>query len=97
MRGVLLSSRTIESPAVDERDVSDRPPPPIHFPRPPALSHGFVSLAWGVALGAYVWVGLLAVGVSQGTSVLFGIIAAVLIFFYVRLYGDDPLRRRRSS
>ena len=81
--------------AVDEPTVSDRPRPPIHIPRPPAFSHGFVSLTWGVALGAYVWVGLLAIGVSKWTSVLFGIIAATVIFFYVRLYGDDPLRRRR--
>jgi len=76
--------------------VSDGPPPPIHLPRPPALSHGFVSLAWGVVLGAYVWIGLLGIGVSHGTSVVFGIIAAVAIFFYIRLYGDEPLRRRRS-
>ena len=68
-------------------------PPPIHVPRPPAFSHGFVSLLWGISLGAYVWAGLLAVGVAGGTSVIFGIVAAGLIFFYVRLYGDYPLRR----
>ena len=71
-----------------------RPGPPIHPPRPPAFSHGFVSLLWGIGLGAYVWAGLLAIGVSKGTSVIFGIVAAGLIFFCVRLYGDDPLRRR---
>ena len=69
-------------------------PPPIQLPRSPAFSHGFVSLLWGVSLGAYVWAGLLAIGVSQVTSVIFGIVAVVVIFFYVRLYGDDPLRRR---
>jgi hypothetical protein len=66
----------------------------IHPPRPPAFSHGFTSFLWGAGLGVFVWVGLLAVGVSGGTSILFGIIAGVLIFFYVRLFGDDPLRRR---
>ena len=66
----------------------------IHPPRPPAFSHGFTSFLWGAGLGVFVWIGLLAVGVSGGASILFGIIAGVLIFFYVRLFGDDPLRRR---
>jgi hypothetical protein len=62
-------------------------------PRPPAFSPGFTSLVWGVVLGAFVWIGLLAVGVSQGTAFLFGVVAATLIFFYVRLFGADQLRR----
>jgi hypothetical protein len=62
-------------------------------PRPPAFSPGFTSFVWGVSLGAFVWIGLLGVGVSSGTAFLSGIVAAVVIFFYVRLFGADPLRR----
>jgi len=62
-------------------------------PRPPAFSPGFTSFLWGVGLGAFVWLGLLAVGVSNATAFLFGALAAGLIFFFVRLYGSDPLRR----
>jgi hypothetical protein len=62
-------------------------------PRPPAFSPGFTSFLWGVALGAFIWIGLLAVGVGGGTAFLFGILSAVLIFFYVRLFGEDQLRR----
>ena len=62
-------------------------------PRPPAFSPGFTSLVWGVSLGAFVWLGLLAVGVSNGTAFVSGIVATVVIFFYVRLFGADPLRR----
>ena len=62
-------------------------------PRPPAFSPGFTSLVWGVSLGAFVWIGLLGVGVSNGTAFLSGIVAAVAIFFYVRLFGVDQLRR----
>jgi hypothetical protein len=62
-------------------------------PRPPAFSPGFTSLLWGVGLGLYVWIGLLAVGVGGGTAFLFGVISAVLIFFFVRLRGEDQLRR----
>ena len=47
---------------------------------------------WGLGLGAFIWIGGLAVGVAGGTAFLFGVIGAVLIFFYVRLYGEDPLR-----
>jgi hypothetical protein len=61
--------------------------------RPPAFSPGSTALVWGVGLGAYVFLGLLAIGVSTGPAFLFGIVAGVLIFFYVRLAGADQLRR----
>jgi hypothetical protein len=62
-------------------------------PRPPAFSPGFQALVWGIVLGAYVWIGLLAIGIGAGSAVLFGLVAAVLIFFFVRLCGEDQLRR----
>ncbi len=62
-------------------------------PRPPAFSPGFQALAWGVILGAYVWIGLLAIGTGGGSAFLFGVVAAALIFFFVRLCGEDQLRR----
>jgi hypothetical protein len=62
-------------------------------PRPPAFSPGFTSLVWGICLGVYIWVGLLAIGVSSGTAFLFALVAGALIFFYVRLFGADALRR----
>ena len=62
-------------------------------PRPPAFSPGFQALVWGVVLGAYVWLGLLAIGIGAGSAVLFGLVAAVVIFFLVRLCGEDQLRR----
>jgi hypothetical protein len=62
-------------------------------PRLPALSPGFTSFLWGFCLGAYIWLGLLAIGVSGATAFLFALVAGTLIFFYVRLFGADPLRR----
>lgn len=62
-------------------------------PRPPAFSPGFTSFLWGLGLGLFVWIGLLAVGVGNGTAFLFGVIAGALIFFFVRLNGEDQLRR----
>jgi hypothetical protein len=62
-------------------------------PRPPAFSPGFTSFVWGLCLGAFIWIGLLAVGISGATAFLFGVVSAVVIFFYVRLFGRDQLRR----
>jgi hypothetical protein len=62
-------------------------------PRPPAFSPGFTSFLWGLVLGAFVWLGLLAIGVSNGTAFLFGLVLGVAVFFFVRLTGEDQLRR----
>jgi hypothetical protein len=62
-------------------------------PRPPAFSPGFTSFVWAVSLGAFIWVGLLAVGTSGATSFISALVAVTLIFFYVRLFGSDQLRR----
>ncbi len=61
--------------------------------RPPAFSPGFTSFVWGVSLGLFIWIGLLAVGVGMATSLLAGLVGGALIFFYVRLYGRDQLNR----
>lgn len=61
--------------------------------RPPAFSPGFTAFVWGLGLGAFIFLGLLGIGISSSSSLLFAIVAGVLIFFYVRLYGADQLRR----
>jgi hypothetical protein len=50
---------------------------------------------WAVGLGAFVWIFLLGVGVGMAPAFLFGLVAAGLIFFYVRLYGGDEMARGR--
>ena len=64
-----------------------------HF-RLPAISHGVVSFIWGLFLGAFIWSGMLSVGVSGGTSFIIGAVAGFLIFLYVRVYGADERRAR---
>jgi hypothetical protein len=63
-------------------------------PRPPSIDHGVISFLWGVGLGLYVWLGLLAVGVSGATAFIFGLISAFCIFLLVRILGEQQLRRR---
>ena len=42
-----------------------------HVPRPPSFDHGFISFLWAVGLGAYIYFGSIAVGVSSGTAFVF--------------------------
>jgi hypothetical protein len=48
---------------------------------------------WGLVLGGFIILGLLAIGISSATAVLVGVLAGFLIFFYVRLTGADQLNR----
>jgi len=65
----------------------------VHIPRPPSFDHGTLSGLWAVGLGLYVFLGLLAIGVDLGTTVVVSLVATALIFLYVRLYGEDEPRR----
>ena len=57
--------------------------------RPPAIDHGITSFVWAVALGAFIWIGGTAVGISQAISFVVGAAAGFLIFLFVRIYGED--------
>ena len=61
--------------------------------RPPSIDRGTAAGLWAVGFGLYVFLGLLSIGVSLGTAVVIGIVATGLIFLYVRLYGEDEIRR----
>jgi hypothetical protein len=62
-----------------------------HF-RLPSFSQGFAAFLWGFFLGAYIWLGSLAVGVSGGTAFIMGAVCGFLIFLLVRVYGgSEPL------
>jgi hypothetical protein len=55
-----------------------------------------IAFLWGLFLGAFVWGGMLAVGVSGATSFIVGAVAGFAIFLLVRVYGgDQPARRAR--
>jgi hypothetical protein len=60
--------------------------------RPPSIAHGVTSFLWGLFLGAFIWGGLLSVGVTGATSFVIGAVAGFLIFLYVRVYGVDQPR-----
>ena len=61
--------------------------------RPPSIDHGVVSFLWAFGLGLFIWLGLLAIGVSGATAFIFGALSACAIFLFVRLFGEEELRR----
>ncbi|MGH3048931.1 MAG: hypothetical protein ACRDLK_02155 [Gaiellaceae bacterium] len=61
--------------------------------RPPAFAHGIVSFIWAVALGAFIWIGGIAVGLSSAMGFVIGAAAGFGIFLFVRICGDDEPQR----
>jgi len=64
-----------------------------HLPRPPSFDHGVISFLWGLGLGLLIWLGLLGIGISVATSFIMAAVAGAAIFLYVRIYGEEELRR----
>ena len=62
-----------------------------HF-RLPSISPGVTAFAWGLVLGAFIWGGLLSVGVSGATAFIIGAVSGAAIFLCVRVYGGDEPR-----
>jgi hypothetical protein len=48
---------------------------------------------WGFGLGAFIWLGMLAIGITGATSFIVGAVAGFGIFVYVRVYGADERAR----
>jgi hypothetical protein len=61
--------------------------------RPPSFSPGFSAFMWGFGLGAFIWLGMLAIGITGATSFIVGAVAGFGIFVYVRVYGADERAR----
>jgi uncharacterized membrane protein YiaA len=61
--------------------------------RPPSIDHGVVSFLWAFGLGLYLWLGMLSIGVSNATAFVLSAVAACAIFLFVRLYGEEDVRR----
>jgi uncharacterized membrane protein SpoIIM required for sporulation len=68
----------------------------VHL-RPPSIDHGVISFVWALVLGVLLWAFMLGVGVSKATAFIIAALAGCAIFLYVRLYGEDQPRRRRSA
>ena len=61
--------------------------------RPPSFDHGVVSFLWAFGLALFIWLGAISIGVHAGTAFIVALVAGGGIFLYVRLYGEEELRR----
>jgi hypothetical protein len=63
----------------------------VHL-RPPSIDKGVTSFLWALALGLFLWFGMRAVGVANGTAFVLAAVAAFGIFFYIRIFGEERPR-----
>jgi hypothetical protein len=65
--------------------------------RMPSIDQGIQAFIWAVIFFLYLWLGMLAVGVSGATALIISLVAAAAIWLLVRTRGDEPPRpyRRR--
>jgi hypothetical protein len=67
----------------------------VHL-RAPSIDHGVISFVWALVLAVLLWVFMIGVGISKPTAFIVSAVAGCAIFLYVRLYGEDDARPRRS-
>jgi hypothetical protein len=60
----------------------------VHL-RPPSIDRGVTSFLWAFGLALFIWLGLIAVGVSNGTALILALISFGGIFLFVRTHGED--------
>jgi hypothetical protein len=61
--------------------------------RPPSIDAGVTSFIWAFLLAVFLWLGQLAIGISQGTAFVIALLAFGAMFLFIRLQGgDDPVR-----
>jgi hypothetical protein len=64
--------------------------------RMPSIAQGVQAFIWAVVFFLYLWLGMLAIGVSGGTAFILSLIAGAGIFLFVRTSGQSELRPRRA-
>jgi len=60
----------------------------VHL-RPPSVNPEVIAVVWAVALGAYIYFGLLAVGASGAFAIVIAMLSAAGIWVLVRARGDS--------
>lgn len=59
--------------------------------RPPSVDHGVQSFIWAVVFFLFLWFGMRAVGVSGATAFVLALVLGLLIFLFVRIFGEEDL------
>ncbi|MDX6439849.1 MAG: hypothetical protein QOF45_2432 [Gaiellaceae bacterium] len=56
--------------------------------RMPSIDQGVQAFAWAVFFFLLLWLGMLALGVSSATALIFSLLSGGAIFLFVRVCGD---------
>jgi hypothetical protein len=67
----------------------------VHL-RLPSFDRGLTSFLWALGFGLFLWLGMLAISINGATAFIISALAAGAIFLFVRLYGEDEIRRPRA-
>lgn len=60
----------------------------VHF-HPPSIDPGIIALVWALALGTFIYFGLLAVGTSGAFAIVIAMVSAAGIWLLVRTRGNS--------
>jgi hypothetical protein len=60
----------------------------VHF-HPPSIDPGVIALVWALALGTFIYFGLLAVGSSGAFAIVVASVSAAGIWLLVETRGDS--------
>lgn len=60
----------------------------MHF-RPPSIDPGVTAFLWAIGLGAYVYFGMLAVGMTGAFAIVITLLSVVGIWLVVRTRGTS--------
>ena len=61
--------------------------------RAPSIDHGVQSFLWALVFFLFLWFGMLAVGVSGATAFVLALVLGLLIFLFIRIFGENELAR----
>jgi hypothetical protein len=67
----------------------------MHPPRPPSIDQGVMAAIWAAGLAIFIYFGLIAVGQSSATAIVIALVSFAGIWLFVRLRGEEPVRRPR--
>ena len=59
----------------------------------PSIDKGVQSFIWAVVFFLFLWLGMSAIGIGGAAAFMLALISAVLIFLFVRIFGEDELAR----
>ena len=60
----------------------------MHF-HPPSIDPGIIALVWALALGTFIYFGLLAIGTSGAFAIVIAMVSTAAIWLFVRTRGDS--------